>query len=73
MYTKNYTQQPSVIYSRYAKLVWESNISQYNLPYQQAKRRKIRGIWVAQLVKRLALAQVMISWFVGSSAHQARC
>ena len=26
-----------------------------------------RGTWVAQLVKQLTLAQVMISWFVGSS------
>ena len=25
------------------------------------------GTWVAQLVKRPTLAQVMISWFVGSS------
>ena len=27
----------------------------------------MRGTWVAQLVKQLTLAQVMISWFVGSS------
>ena len=26
-----------------------------------------RGAWVAQLVKQTASAQVMISWFVGSS------
>ena len=28
---------------------------------------KRRGTWVAQLVGRLTLAQVMISWFMGSS------
>ena len=27
----------------------------------------LRGTWVAQSVKRSTLAQVMISWFVGSS------
>ena len=26
-----------------------------------------QGAWVAQLVKRPTLAQIMISWFVGSS------
>ena len=32
-----------------------------------ARRNKKGGTWVAQLVKHLTLAQVMISWFVGSS------
>ena len=31
------------------------------------KITKIRGAWVAQSVKRLTSAQVMISWSVGSS------
>ena len=31
------------------------------------KEFKLRGSWVAQLVKRLILAQVMISQFMGSS------
>ena len=30
-------------------------------------RGLIRGAWVAQSVKHLILAQVMISWFVSSS------
>ena len=30
-------------------------------------RKEIRGTWVAQLVGHLTSAQVMISWFVGSS------
>ena len=30
-------------------------------------QKKLWGAWVAQLVKRLTLAQVMISWFVSSS------
>ena len=30
-------------------------------------KRKYRGAWVAQPVKRLASAQVMISWFVSLS------
>ena len=32
-----------------------------------AEKEEERGAWVAQSVKRPALAQVMISWFVGSS------
>ena len=31
------------------------------------KNHRSRGTWVAQLVKRLTSAQVMISWFVSSS------
>ena len=29
--------------------------------------KQFRGAWVAQLVKHLTMAQVMISWFVSSS------
>ena len=32
-----------------------------------------RGAWVAQSVKRLTSAQVMISWLVGSQAHVRLC
>ena len=32
------------------------------------KRRKFWGAWVAQSVKHLTSAQVMISWVVGSSS-----
>ena len=31
------------------------------------QKTKPRGAWVAQWVKRLTSAQVMISWFMGSS------
>ena len=31
------------------------------------QKTKSRGAWVAQLVKHLSSAQVMISWFMGSS------
>ena len=34
---------------------------------QNKQIKKNRGIWVAQWVKRPTLAQVMISWFVGSN------
>ena len=34
---------------------------------EELKRRNCRGAWVAQLVKYLTSAQVMISWFMGSS------
>ena len=38
-------------------------------------QKKLWGAWVAQLVKRLTLAQVMISWFVRVSPKscQALC
>ena len=32
------------------------------------QRRNHRGAWVAQSVKHLALAQIMISWFMSSSS-----
>ena len=35
--------------------------------FEPGKNRKLRGAWVAQLVKHLTSAQVMISWFKGLS------
>ena len=39
----------------------------YCFPFQVRPCLKLRGTWRAQWVKRLTLAQVAISWFVGSS------
>ena len=52
------------------KVYWRSQ--QHNRPRKKRyfvrwKRRKPRGTWVAQSVKLPTLAQVMISWFMGSS------
>ena len=37
------------------------------------KRMKYWGVWVAQSVERLTVAQVMISWLVGSSPKLGLC
>ena len=41
--------------------------------WDHIKIKKLQGTWLAQLDKRLTLAQVMISWFVSSSPCQALC
>ena len=38
-----------------------------NKPPTKFNKHEKRGTWVTQSVKHLTLAQVMISWFVGSS------
>ena len=60
----------------YAK--WNKSDEEWQTPndftYMWHLKKEINGgVWVAQLVKCLTLdlAQVMISWFLGSSLHQA--
>ena len=38
-----------------------------NTQLHDQKPRYVRGTWVAQSVKHLTLAQIMVSWFVGLS------
>ena len=46
---------------------WSCTTYERKIKFKRTLKSKNRGAWVAQSFKRPTLAQVMISWFMGSS------